>query len=88
MSRKSYITEDKAKRIAIGATVAGILLIVFLLIILIVQFVQIGVRNSRKSDLEQQIEEYEKRLEDGNRDLNWYLERDGLYWTARTYGWK
>lgn len=88
MSNKSNITEDRAKRIAVGAAVAGVLLIVFLLIILIIQFVQIGVRNSRKSDLDRQIEEYEQKLDEGNRDLNWYLERDGLYWTARSYGWK
>ena len=48
MARKGEgISEEKAKRIAVGATVAGVLLIIFLVIILIVQFVQIGVANGK-----------------------------------------
>ena len=87
MSRKENITEEKVKRIAVGATVAGVLLILFLVVILIIQFVQIGVRSSEKKRLEEAIERYEQMVDKGEMTLEWYLEREGLYWTARSYGW-
>lgn len=46
------MSEEKAKRIAVGATVGGVLLLVFLLVVLIVQFVQIGVNNAEKARLD------------------------------------
>ena len=48
-----------------GATVAGVLLIVFLVAILIVQFVQIGVVNRRRAEYDRQIEQYEALIESG-----------------------
>lgn len=85
MSQK--ITKEKARRIAVSATAAGVLLIVFLAIILIVQFVQMGVANSKKQRLDEQIEEYEQAIESGKDDLDWYRSGNGLYWYARTYGY-
>ncbi len=88
MSRKrKRISEEKARRIAVGATVAGVLLIIFLVVILIVQFVQIGVANSRKEKLDTDIQEYERQIEEGSKDLDWYKKGTGLYWFARSYGY-
>lgn len=82
------ISEEKARRIAAGATVAGVLLILFLIVILIVQFVQIGVAKSRQEDLDRQIDEYQRSIEQGTTDLDWYKKGEGLYWYARQNGFK
>lgn len=88
MSKKGKgISEEKAKRIAIGATVAGVLVIIFLVVIMVIQFVQIGVRNSEKERLDDLIEQYQGEVEKGNKDLDWYKSGEGLYWYARTYGY-
>lgn len=86
--RGEGISEEKAKRIAVGATVAGVLLIIFLVIILIVQFVQIGVANSQKDQLDELIKQHESYIEQGQNDLNYYKSGEGLYYYARQYGFK
>ena len=86
MARKN-ISEEKAKRIAVGATVGGVLLIVFLVIILVVQFVQIAVGNTKKANLDREIQQYEQMIEKGESDLNDYKTGMGLYYYARSLGW-
>lgn len=86
--RNGSISEDKARRIAVGATVGGVLLIVFLFIILIVQFVQIGVRNSEAQRLDDEIGRYEQLIGDERENLEWYRTGSGLYFLARRNGWK
>lgn len=81
------MSEEKAKRIAVGATVGGVLLLVFLLVVLIVQFVQIGVNNAEKARLDEQIAEYERLIESGNESLEYYQTERGLYYLARKQGW-
>ena len=39
-------SEEKAKRIAVGATIAGVLVAVFLIIVMIYGFIRIGVLSS------------------------------------------
>ncbi len=65
MQQKTRLTEEKVRNIVTGATVAGVLLIVFLVAILIVQFVQIGVVNRRRAEYDRQIEQYEALIESG-----------------------
>ncbi len=81
-------SEEKKKRIAVGATVAAVLLILFLLSILIVQFVHIGVEKARERELIEQTEEYRRLIEEGEDNLDWYKSGNGLYLTARKYGWR
>lgn len=88
MSQKENFSEEKKRRIAVGATVGGVLLIVFLLTILIIQFVQIGVGNARKNRLDREIQEYERLIQEGEENLEWYKSGNGLYLTARKYGWR
>lgn len=80
-------SQDKMKRIAVGMTVAGVLLIVFLVIVLITQFVQIAVRNRELKSLEKRIEQYEEWIENDQKILDDYLEGDALYFEAIKRGW-
>lgn len=86
--RKEGITEEKMKKLAAGATVAGVLLVVFLVVILIVQFVQIGVANAQSRDLDREIAKYEELLKEGQDDLAFYESELGLYYLALGQGWQ
>ena len=78
---------EKATRIAVGATVGGVLLVLFLVVVLIIQFVQIGVQNRMEDELNEQISQLEQMISDGEKDLNYYEEENGLYYLARKHGW-
>jgi len=71
----------------VGATVAGVLLVIFLIVILVVQFVKIGVRNSEKRKLETQIDRYEKLIENEEKDIDFYMSEQGLRMLAVQHGW-
>lgn len=86
--RKSRITEEKARRIAIGATVAGVLLILFLTVIMIVGFVGIGNRRSKLDEYNDLVKSYGELNESKEKELDWYMEGDGLYFLARRMGYK
>lgn len=88
MSKKMYISEEKAKRIALGTTVAGVLLLIFLVIVLIIQFVQIGVRNSEREKLVETEQTLTEMIEQGQNDIDFYRTYEGYYWLARQKGWK
>ena len=75
---------EKQRKIAIGATVAGVLLLFFLLIVLIIQFVQIGVKNNRKRELDRLIEAQQETLDDKVKELN---RDDLLFWAALKNGY-
>lgn len=85
---KTPMSEAKARKLAVGATVAGVLLLLFLIIILIVQFVQIGVARAEESELEEQIEKYEELIERDTADLEYYRTQEALYRLALARGWK
>lgn len=80
-------SETKAKRIAIGATVAGVLLIVFLVVILVIQFAKIGVKNAERGRLQDQIEQYRKLNEETEKDIEFYKTQEGLRMLAVMNGW-
>ncbi len=80
--------QAKYRRIAVGATVAGVLVVVFLLIVLIVQFVQMGVLNSEHRAIENGIGEYQQKIENQEGVLEEYFSGDALYWQAVKQGWK
>ena len=94
MSRKMQKSDSvgaentKAKRIAISATVAGVLLIVFLVVILVIQFAKIGVRNAEKGRLQDRIEQYEKLNQETEKDIEFYKTQEGLRMLAVMNGWK
>ena len=80
--------ETRAKRIAIGTTVAGVLLIVFLVIILVIQFAKIGVRNSEKKNLLKEVERYEQLNSETEKDLDFFKTQEGLRMLAVMNGYK
>lgn len=85
--RLGGITDDKMRKIAVGATVAGVLLVIFLVIILVVQFVQIGVAKAQSKKLDEEIARYEQLLQEGKADLEVYESELGLYYLAIGQGW-
>lgn len=86
-TKKAY-SEEKMKRIAAGATVAGVLLGLFLIVILVIQFVQIGVRNAERARLNEGIGRYQEIIEHDKKILEDYLEGDALYYEALRQGWR
>ena len=61
---------------------------VFLIIFLILQFVQIGVRNSEKRYLEGEVQRYEDLNSDLGRDLDFFKTQEGLRMLAVMFGYK
>ena len=86
--KKRPISPEKATRIAVGATVGGVLLVLFLVVVLIIQFVQIGVQKRMEEELNEQIEHYEQMISDGEDNIVYYEEGNGLYYLARKHGWQ
>ena len=94
MAQKTQNREPKAvdrakvKRVAIGATIAGVLLIVFLIVLLSIQFAKIGVKAAEKRRLEERIEQYRKLNEETENDLDFFKTEEGLRMLAVMNGWK
>ena len=80
--------QAKNRRIAVGATVGGVLVVFFLFIVLIIQFVQMGVIGAESRDLSRNIDEYREQIENQEDILDEYLTGDALYWRAVMQGWK
>lgn len=89
MSQKNArsANEEKLKRVAVGMTVAGVLLVLFLLIILIIQFVQIGVARAQTREYEKQEQYYKTENEKLEKNIDYYESEEGLYWLAIHQGW-
>lgn len=86
-SKKWLMPEEKAKRIAVAAIVAGVLVVLFLVAVLIVQFVKIGVANAERARLQEEIEQYEQLVEQKRGDLEYYGSELGMYHQALEQGW-
>ncbi len=85
--RGEGLTDEKMRKIAVGATAAGVLLILFLVVILIVQFVQIGIINKRKAEYDAAIEQYEELLKNGGVTLETLQAEETLRELAIQNGW-
>lgn len=85
--RGEGLTDEKMRKIAAGATAAGVLLILFLVVILIVQFVQIGIINKRKAEYDAAIEQYEELLKNGELTLETLQAEETLRELAIQNGW-
>ncbi len=88
MSKRLTLPEEKAQRIAVAATVAGVLVVLVLAVFLVVQFVKIGQLNARRA----QLEESKKVLVDENAELTEQKERleapEVRYFLALKEGWR
>ena len=88
MDENEKSRQDKMRRIAVGATVGGVLLIVFLVVVLIIQFVQMGVKSSEEAELRGNIEKYEQAIEADSKELDDYKYGSRAYYDALMRGWK
>ena len=82
------MSEAKKRKIAVGATVGGVLLLFCLLIILIIQFVQIGVKRAQNRALNENIQRLHELIEQDEIDLDYFETQDALYREALARGWK
>lgn len=80
--------DEKFKKIVIGATVAAVLLLAFLLIFLVYQLVSISVRKNREAELTAQLEACLAYIESAESDLEVYRGRVWLETIARELGMK
>lgn len=89
MSQKNAqsANEEKLKRVAVGMTVAGVLLVLFLIIILIIQFVQIGVARAQTKEYQEELDYYKTESDKLEKNINYYESEEGLYWLAIHQGW-
>ena len=85
--RREGITEEKMRKIAAGATAADVLLVLFLVVILIVQFVQIGIANRRNAEYQDAIDTYTQLLNEGNNRLDLLQQEETLRELAIQRGW-
>ena len=85
---KDEAETPKKKRIAIGTTAAGVLLLVFLVIVLIIQFAQMGVKNSEKRQWEREVQRYERLNSETEKDLDFFKTQEGLRMLAVRNGYK
>ncbi|MBR7186750.1 MAG: hypothetical protein IKD43_04630 [Clostridia bacterium] len=89
MSQEKWLTpEDRAKRIAVGATVAGVLLVLFLFVVIIIQLVQIGYKNAEIARIESEIERFEQLADQLEKDRDYFESELGMYHEALEQGWK
>ncbi len=81
------MSQERAKRLAVSGTIAGVLLVLFLAVVLVVQFVQIGVRNKEKKSLQDSIAKYEQLIASGEMELDSYQNEYKLYMEALAMGY-
>lgn len=87
-SREREVSGEKVRKIAVGATVGGVLLVMFLVIVLIIQFVQIGVKNAEKRRYDRLIEQQQQEYDGEVADLDDLKNGFGMYWKALDYDYK
>ena len=80
--------ETKAKRIAISVTGAGVLLMVFLVIILVIQFAKMGTANAERRRLQTEVDRYEQLNSETEKDLDFFKTQEGLRMLAVMNGYK
>ncbi len=80
--------EGKTKRIVVASTVAGVLLLTFFLVVIIIQLVQIGVKQGEVERLNGEITRLEQQIQDGEKNYEYYSSVEGLENLARQWGYK
>lgn len=79
---------EKRKRLVVALTIAGTMLLLFLVILLGVQFGMYAAARAEEKRLDQEIEKYNKILEEDNKDLEYYSSKFYKYERALEMGWK
>lgn len=79
--------EEKLKKVIVGVTVAGTLLLTFLFAVIIYQFVCMGVRSSQIKTVQNEINKYQEEKEKLKDNLGYYESDDYKEWIARDWGY-
>ena len=79
------MTQDKMRKTITAVVVAATLLLVFLLSVLIYQWVTLGVLNRRKAKLDKEIATLEQQKQDAALDAEWY--EANMFLLAVENGW-
>ena len=80
------MTQDKMRKIITACVVACTMLLVFLLTVLVYQWITIGVYNKRIQKTQTEIAELTAQAESGE-ELAKYYEEQGRFWLALEQGW-
>lgn len=81
------MTQDKMRKLITACVVAGTALLVFLLGVLVYQWIAMGVNARRERKIQEEIAYYEQKLESAENDLEYY-EADYYKWleAIKLYG--
>ena len=80
------MTREKMQKLIPAITVAATVLFVFLLFVLIFQWVTLGKQAGRKAKVEDEIAYWQEQVDKNTIDVAWY-EGPGKYWLAIEKGW-
>ena len=81
------MTEEKMRKTITASVVAGTMLLIFLLAVLIYQWITIAVYNKRIAKAEEENKRLESVIEEQNYDLAYYESVMGKEWLAFQDGW-
>ena len=80
------MTQDKMRKLITAGVVAATTLFVFLLAVLVYQWITIGVQNNRIDRLSAGKQAMQKQIDEGG-ELADYYEGQGKFWLALEQGW-
>jgi hypothetical protein len=81
------MTEEKMRKTITASVVAGTMLLVFLLAVLIYQWITLAVYNKRIAKAEEENKKLEEVIEEQKFDLEYYQSVMGKEWLAFQDGW-
>jgi len=81
------MTQEKMRKVITACVSAATVLLVLLLSFLIYQWITIGVKNRRIEQLENEIADIEKTLQEDTEEARWYEEGPGKSWAAIELGY-
>lgn len=81
------MSEGKLKKLVTAVVIAGTILVVFLLGVILYQFVSMGVKQGKIDSMNAQISEYEQLIAQLDEDLDAYTREEILEKLAREYGY-
>ncbi len=76
------MTEEKMRKVITASVVAATALVVFLLAVLVYQWITLGVLNSRKAKLVEENEKLMEQIEKGGETAEYYESVMGKEWLA------
>lgn len=81
------MTQDKVRKIVTACVVAATTLLLVLLSVLVYQWITLAVLNSRCNKLQAENQAFEQKIEQGEKDLEYYESEAGLEVNAWLQGW-